>query len=95
MTKNSQRAFNKGHLGQSQSQGVICLIPKQDKDSKVSAKMLKVTPSEIINPDQIGSMQNCLFGENIRLINDINDYCTSLKNPCFILLVDFKKAFDK
>ena len=50
---------------------------------------------EIINPDQIGYMQNRFCGENIRLISDIIDYCTLLKTPCLILLADFEKAFDK
>ena len=63
--------------------------------AKVLAKRLKVALSQIINPDQIGYMQNRFSGENIRLISDIIDYCTLLKNPCLILLADFEKAFDK
>ena len=63
--------------------------------AKVLARRLKVALSEIINPDQIGYMQNRFCGENIRLISDIIDYCTLLKNPCLILLADFQKAFNK
>ena len=63
--------------------------------AKVLAKRLKGALSEIINPDQIGYMQNRFCGENIRLISDITDYCTLLKTPCLILLADFEKAFDK
>ena len=40
-------------------------------------------------------MQNRFCGENVRLICDTIEYCTSQKNPCLILLADFEKAFDK
>ena len=63
--------------------------------TKVLGKRIKVALAEIINPDQIGYMQSRFCGENIRLISDIIDYCTSQKNPCLILLADFEKAFDK
>ena len=63
--------------------------------TKVLAKRLKIALSEIIDPDQIGYMQNRFCGENIRLIVDIIDYCTAQENPCLILLADFEKAFDK
>ena len=62
--------------------------------AKVLAKRRKVALSEIINPDQIGYMQNHFCGENTRLISDIIDYCTLLKTPCLILLADFEKAFE-
>ena len=39
-------------------------------------------------------MQNRYYGENIRLINDIIDYCHITRKPSVILLVDFEKAFD-
>ena len=63
--------------------------------AKVLANRLKVALPEIINPDQIGYMQNRFCGENIRLISDVIEFCTSQKNPCLILLADFEKAFDK
>ena len=40
-------------------------------------------------------MQNCFCGENIKLISDVIDSWTLLKNPYLILLGDFEKAFDK
>ena len=62
--------------------------------TKVLAKRLKRSLPEVINPDQIGYMQNRYYGENIRLINDIIDYCHITRKPSVILLVDFEKAFD-
>ena len=51
--------------------------------AKVSAKRLKLGLREIINPDQIGYMESRFYGENIRLIADMIDFCK------------FEKAFDK
>ena len=39
-------------------------------------------------------MQNRYYGENIRLINDIINYCQITRKPAVILLIDFEKAFD-
>ena len=63
--------------------------------AKVLAKRLKLGLREIINPDQIGYMESCFYGENIRLIADMIDFCMLSKNPCIILLADFEKVFDK
>ena len=63
--------------------------------AKVLAKRLKLGLREIINPDQIGYMESRFYGENIRLIADMIDFCKLSKNPCIILLADFEKAFDK
>lgn len=48
----------------------------------------------MINPDQIGYMENRYCGENTRLIADIIEYCQIYKKPGIILLIDFEKAFD-
>ena len=49
---------------------------------------------DIINPDQIGYMQNRYCGENVNLIADVIDYCKCKNVSCIILLADFEKAFD-
>ena len=43
----------------------------------------------------MGYMEGRFYGENIRLITDMIDYCKLRKNPCIILLADFEKAFNK
>ena len=62
--------------------------------AKLLAKRLRVTLTEIINPDQIGYMKDRFIGENTRLIADVIDYCKHTLQPCIILLADFEKAFD-
>ena len=49
---------------------------------------------DIINPYQIGYMQNRYCGENVNLIADVIDYCKCKNVSCIILLADFQKAFD-
>ena len=67
-------------------------------DYKILAKLLsnrlKIALKEIINPDQIGYMENRFYGENTRLIADMIEFCKLKKHPSIILLVDFEKAFD-
>ena len=67
-------------------------------DYKILAKLLsnrlKRALKEIINPDQIGYMENRFCGENTRLIGDMIEFCKLKQHPCIILLVDFEKAFD-
>ena len=48
----------------------------------------------IINPGQIGYMQNMYCGQNVHLIAEVIDYCKCKNVSCSILLADFKKAFD-
>ena len=49
--------------------------------AKVLAKRLKVGLREIINPDQIGYMKSRFYGENIRLIADMIDFCKLASLP--------------
>ena len=62
--------------------------------AKALSNRLKITLTEIINPDQVGYMKDRYFGENVRLIADILEYCKYSKTSCIILLADFEKAFD-
>ena len=62
--------------------------------AKVLSNRLKTGLMDIINPDQIGYMQNRYCGENVNLIADVIDYCKCKNVSCIILLADFEKAFD-
>ena len=62
--------------------------------AKVLSNRLKTGLMEIINPDQIGYMQNRYCGENVNLIADVFDYCRCKNVSFIILLADFEKAFD-
>ena len=62
--------------------------------AKVLSYRLKTGLMDIINPDQIGYMQNRYCGENVNLIADVIDYCKCKNVSCIIFLADFEKAFD-
>ena len=63
--------------------------------SKVIAKRIQKILPRIIHPDQTGFVKGRYIGQNIRLINDIMEH-TKLHNiPGILLLLDFRKAFDK
>ena len=62
--------------------------------SKILAKRMKTVLSEIIHLDQVGYMANRNIGEAIRLIDDIIFHCMTYKQDCFLIAVDFEKAFD-
>ena len=62
--------------------------------AKVLSNRLKTGLMDIINPDQIGYMQNRYCGENVNLIADVIDYCKCKNASCIILLADVEKAFD-
>ena len=67
-------------------------------DYKIFAKALinrlKGVLHEIISPDQVGYMADIYFGENVRLIADVIDYCNYYDHPCLVFMADFEKAFD-
>ena len=62
--------------------------------SKVLAKRMKQVLSEIIHMDQVGYMENRNIGEAIRLIDDMIFHCLSHDIGCYLIAVDFEKAFD-
>ena len=62
--------------------------------AKLLANRLRLTLTEIINPNQIGYMKDHFIGENTRLIANVIDYCKHTLQPSIILLADFGKAFD-
>ena len=62
--------------------------------AKVLATRIKKALPEITDCDQIRYMQGRFCGENIRLINDIIDFCSLYKKPGLTLPADFEKAFD-
>ena len=39
-------------------------------------------------------MADRYFGENVRLIADVIDYCNYYDHPCLVFMADFEKAFD-
>ena len=55
--------------------------------SIVLSNRLKTSLNEIIDPDQVGYIQNRYFGENVRLISDILDFCKNSKISCIIYLL--------
>ena len=48
----------------------------------------------IISNDQCGYIKGRFIGQNIRLIENIIDYCDGKNNSVSILFIDFQKAFD-
>ena len=62
--------------------------------TKLLANRLQNVLPEIISNDQVGYIKKRFIGDNIRIIDDIIDYCIKFHTPSLILLVDFEKAFD-
>ena len=62
--------------------------------SKILANRMKTVLSEIIHFDQVGYMENRNIGEAVRIIDDMIFHCLTNKFDCFMLAVDFEKAFD-
>ena len=67
-------------------------------DYKIAARVLSIRlqpnmPS-IISADQNGFVKGRMASENIRLVQDVIDYCKLANIDGIILFLDFKKAFD-
>ena len=60
----------------------------------VLANRLKKVINNIISTDQSGYLKGRNIGFNIRLIQDVIDYCESNEHEGAILFLDFQKAFD-
>ena len=60
----------------------------------VLAVRLQKVIGKLINTEQTGYVKGRFIGQNIRLIEDVIDYCTQNNQNGAILFVDFKKAFD-
>ena len=48
----------------------------------------------LVSQDQVGYIKGRHLGENCRKIIDIFEYTENIKDPGFILFLDFEKAFD-
>ena len=62
--------------------------------TKALANRLQKVLPKLINPDQVGYIKGRYIGQNIRIINDIQNSAAISKLPGYIVLVDFEKAFD-
>ena len=67
-------------------------------DYKIAAKVLSTRLQKVItnlvSPEQKGFLKKRSALENIRLVQDIIDYCKYTEIPGIIIFLDFKKAFD-
>ena len=62
--------------------------------TKVLCKRLKQVIDELISSDQTGYLKQRSAMQNLRLVQDIIEYCESCDFPGILLFLDFKKAFD-
>ena len=62
--------------------------------TKAPANRLQPLLTKIIAADQLGYIKGQQIIGNVRIINDIMSYTDLRKNPGFITLIDFEKAFD-
>lgn len=60
----------------------------------VLANRLKKVLNKLINADQTGYLKGRNIGQNIRLIQDVIDYCENNETEGAIVFLDFQKAFD-
>ena len=96
------KAREKKKLSTSQSQAVIKLIEKKERDklfiknwrSKALATRLKETLPKLISFQQTAHVRNSFIGEGGRLISDILEMTESLNLKGYIVTVDIEKAFD-
>jgi exonuclease III len=62
--------------------------------TKIFANRLKPILPELINTDQTGFVLGRLIGENIRVVDDLMNYCKGNNVDGLLVLLDFEKAFD-
>ena len=62
--------------------------------ARALAKRLQNVIPNIISFDQMGYIKNRSAAENIRLVQDLLDFCSYTNIPGIFLFLDFKKAFD-
>ena len=62
--------------------------------AKAIANRLMTVIHKLVATDQTGSIRGRFIGTNIRVIDDLIDYCHKFHKPGLILLIDFEKAFD-
>ena len=62
--------------------------------AKVICKRLQNVITKIISKDQTGYLKLRSASENLRLVEDIIDFCLHLNLPGILIFIDFKKAFD-
>ena len=58
------------------------------------ATRLQIVIGNIIGEEQTGYIKGRFIGQNVRIIEDVIDYCTNNDKEGAILFVDFEKAFD-
>jgi len=62
--------------------------------TRALAKRLQNVIPKIISFDQMGFIKKRSATENIRLVQDLLDFCSHTKLPSIFIFLDFKKAFD-
>ena len=62
--------------------------------AKVLSSRLQKVITNLVSPEQKGFLKKRSALENIRLVQDIIDYCKHSEIPGIIIFLDFKKAFD-
>jgi hypothetical protein len=61
---------------------------------KTLANRLKMVLPDLINEDQTAYVKDRLIGYNVRIVNDLIDYCKMFNYDGLLLMLDFEKAFD-
>ena len=60
----------------------------------VLAKRMQTVIKKVINQDQTAYIKGRYIGTNIRLINDVFEWCEDNNKPGALIFLDFQKAFD-
>ena len=63
--------------------------------SKALASRIQPILPKIISSNQTGFIKGRFIGENIRLVLDLIDFCSSNFKKGMLFLIDFEKAFDR
>ena len=87
--------YKKGNKGSLDNWRPISLLNIDYKiAARVLATRLQKTLSSIISSDQCGFIKGRSANENVRLVQDVIDYCKFKSSNGIILFLDFQKAFD-
>ena len=103
-------SYSIGELSLIQRQGIITLIPKENKSrqkkpiclldtvykiaSASIANRIKTVIDKLISRGQSGFISGRYIGDNTRTVNDLMQFVEEKNIPGLLLLIDFEKAYD-
>ena len=60
----------------------------------IANRVIKVLPN-LISMTQTGYVKGRLMADAVRVVNDVMEYCNARNKKGIMLMIDFRKAFDR